>query len=64
MRIALGGITHEANSFCPHITDMADFEAQELLRGEEILADWRSTGTEHAGMATVLSSMSPPRIRR
>ena len=25
MRIAIGGITHEANTFCPHITDMADF---------------------------------------
>ena len=27
MRIALGGITHEANTFCPHIANMADFYA-------------------------------------
>ena len=49
MRIALGGITHEANTFCPHVTDLADFEARQLLRGDEILRDWRTTRTEQAG---------------
>lgn len=57
MRIALGGITHEANSFCAHVTDMADFEARQMLRGEEILSDWQSTGTEQAGAMQVLAQV-------
>ena len=55
MRIALGGITHEANSFCAHVTDMADFEARQVLRGDEILSNWQSTGTEQAGSLQVLT---------
>jgi microcystin degradation protein MlrC len=53
MRIALGGITHEANTFCPHVTDLADFEARVLLRDQEILKDWESTRTEQAGALSV-----------
>ena len=57
-RIALGGITHEANTFCSHISTMADFEARQVLRGDEILAaNWRSTRTERAGMLSVLSDV-------
>ena len=40
MRIAIGGITHEANTFCPHITDLDDFKARQMLRGDEILDKW------------------------
>jgi len=54
MRIALGGITHEANSFCAHVTEMADFEARQVLRGDEILSNWQSTSTEQAGAMSVL----------
>ena len=57
MRIALGGITHEANSFCAHVTDMADFEARQVLRGDEILSNWQSTGTEQAGAMSVLTQV-------
>ncbi len=57
MRIALGGITHEANSFSAHVTDMADFRDRHLLRGDEILANWRSTRTEHAGALSVLADV-------
>ena len=53
--LLLGGITHEANTFCPHITDMADFEARQILRGDAILENWQSTRTEQAGMLTVLA---------
>jgi microcystin degradation protein MlrC len=55
MRIALGGITHEANTFCSHITDMADFQARQILRGDEILVNWQSARTEQAGMLSVLT---------
>jgi len=56
MRIAIGGITHEANTFCPHITNMADFEARQVLRGDEILTDWQATQTEQAGALGVLTA--------
>ena len=61
MRIALGGITHEANTFCPHRTDLADFEARQLLRGDEILANWQATRTEQAGALSVLTNV--PELR-
>ena len=57
MRIALGGITHEANSFCPHVTDLADFEARQLLRDGEILRNWQSVRTEQAGALSVLTQL-------
>jgi len=57
MRIVLGGITHEANTFGPHVTDLADFEARQLLRGDEILQNWRATRTEQAGMLSVLKAV-------
>ena len=57
MRIAIGGITHEANTFCPHITNLADFEARQMLRGDEILENWQSTWTEQAGMLSVLTEI-------
>jgi microcystin degradation protein MlrC len=57
MRIALGGITHEANTFCPHVTDMADFEARQVLRGEEILAAWQTRRTEQSGALSVLAKI-------
>jgi microcystin degradation protein MlrC len=55
MRVALGGITHEANTFCPHHTDLDDFRARQLARGDEILAGWQSTRTEQAGAMSVLA---------
>ena len=57
MRIAISGITHEANTFCPHITDMKDFEARQLLRGDEILNNWQSTRTEQAGILSLLTEI-------
>lgn len=55
MRIALGGITHEANTFCPHATDLADFCGRQWLRGDEILVNWTATRTEQAGALSVLT---------
>ncbi|NLG26938.1 MAG: M81 family metallopeptidase, partial [Chloroflexi bacterium] len=54
MRIALGGMTHEANSFCPRAATLADFDAGELLRGDALLTGWPAAGTEQAGAAEVL----------
>ena len=57
MRIALGGITHEANSFCPHAADLSDFEGRQLLRGDEMLSNWRATRTEQAGALSILTEV-------
>jgi len=57
MRIALGGITHEANSFCPQAATLADFEGRQLARGDEILTNWRATRTEQAGALSVLTEI-------
>lgn len=57
MRIALGGITHEANSFCPRAATLADFEGRQLARGSEILTNWRATRTEQAGALSVLTEI-------
>jgi microcystin degradation protein MlrC len=57
MRIALGGITHEANSFCPHATAMADFCGRQIARGDEILSNWQATHTEQAGALGVLTQI-------
>jgi len=57
MRIALGGIAHEANTFCPHVADMADFDARQLVRGNETLENWQSTRTEQAGALSVLTQV-------
>lgn len=55
MRIALGGISHEANSFCARTTAMADFEARGLARGDEILAHGQAQRTEQAGALSILT---------
>ncbi len=56
MRILLGGLTHEANTFSPHAADLTDFDSRQLLRGNEILAGWQSTRTEQAGALSVFES--------
>lgn len=58
MRIAIGVMAHEANSFCPHTTELADFEAYQLRRGEQVLAGWRSVSTEESGAMGILESES------
>jgi microcystin degradation protein MlrC len=38
LRVALGGFSHETNSFSPHPADQSALDAAPLLRGEEIVA--------------------------
>jgi microcystin degradation protein MlrC len=47
-RIAVGGFAHETNTFSPRPTDLGDFEATGLLRGEQIL-NLRGTRTPAGG---------------
>jgi len=48
MRIAIGGILHESNTFASKGTGLADFAARHH-RGDEILAHWADTHHEMAG---------------
>jgi microcystin degradation protein MlrC len=49
MRIAIGGIYHESNSFASSTTTVDDFRASSLLTGGAILDYWRDTNSEIAG---------------
>lgn len=49
MRIAIGGIMHESNTFSATVTDRARFEEGSLARGDEIVAVWRDAHHELGG---------------
>ncbi|MGH9706990.1 MAG: M81 family metallopeptidase, partial [Candidatus Acidiferrales bacterium] len=49
MRIALGGIYHESNTFFSHPMTLADFAEGQLHYGTEILSHWPGTCSEMAG---------------
>ena len=57
IRIALGMLAHEANTFSPHATDLSDFGAGELARGAELLANWEGKNTAIAGAMGVFSQV-------
>src|SRR5437764_1245249 len=49
VRIALGGLMHESNTFAPARTDVAAFEAGGLESGEGIFARWGEAHHEVGG---------------
>ncbi len=49
MRIAIGGIMHESNTFNRSLTTLADFANCHLERRDEIIAAWRGTNHEMGG---------------
>jgi microcystin degradation protein MlrC len=49
MRIAIGGIYHESNSFSARLTTLEDFRSSSLLTGGAIIDYWRGTNSEVAG---------------
>jgi microcystin degradation protein MlrC len=46
MRVAVGEFKHEANTFSSRSTDLADFQADHLLEGKEMLAVLANTNSE------------------
>ena len=56
MRTAIGGLMQETNSFSPVGTVLADFEAEYLLRGDEIPEYFAGTNTEIAGFLSACES--------
>jgi microcystin degradation protein MlrC len=49
LRIGVGGIWHETNTFVPHETDLLDFERYLLAAGPDLTDRLRGTGTELGG---------------
>ncbi|MGI9493256.1 MAG: M81 family metallopeptidase [Geminicoccaceae bacterium] len=50
VRIGVGGIWHETNTFSTELTGSADFEAYQLALGDDLIARYENTGTELGGM--------------
>ena len=49
MRIAVGGVMHESNTFAPLPTDRGRFEQGSVTRGDALLATWREAHHEVGG---------------
>ncbi|MEU8270611.1 M81 family metallopeptidase [Sphaerisporangium sp. NPDC049002] len=49
VRIGLGGVWQETNTFTPEPTTLADFRRYQLFEGPELVASLRGTGTELGG---------------
>jgi microcystin degradation protein MlrC len=50
VRVAIGGIWHETNTFAAGRTTLADFRAYQYAEGDDLLARYTGTGTELGGM--------------
>jgi len=61
MRIALGSIMHESNTFSPLKTSLDDFRQQQLLFDEDVIQHHRARRTELGGMleAAEVLNMQP-----
>lgn len=55
MRIYLGGLWHETHTFAASRTNLLDFEAHKLLKGDAIVETFASTSTEIGGALPVLA---------
>ena len=53
MRIAIGGMCHESNSFSTETTTLADFRRWSLTEGGALIEQWRDGDSELAGMIDV-----------
>ena len=56
MRVAVGIMAHEANTFSPHMTDLDDFRHHQYVRGPEFLKNLEGKATEEAGALSVLGA--------
>ena len=58
MRVAIGALMQETNSFSPVKTTLRDFEAEYLLRDRELLDYFPGTNTEIAGFLSACDSVA------
>ena len=40
MRIAIGGLAHETNTFCAALTEVNEFKDREWTHGDALVAQW------------------------
>jgi len=59
MRIGIGGIWHETNSFVPEPTGLAEFRAYQYFAGADLLDALRGTGTELGGVLEAVPGAVP-----
>jgi len=57
MRIAIGEVSHETNTFCPALTEVTEFRAREWAHGQEIVARHRSVRSYLGGMLDAAESL-------
>jgi microcystin degradation protein MlrC len=57
MRVAIGGISHETNTFSSIPTDLAQFQRRTLLRGPALLQASRGVGNVLGGIVDTASSL-------
>ena len=57
MRIAIGGISHETNTFSSIATDLAQFQRRVVLRGEALLRASRGAGNVLGGIVDTASAL-------
>ncbi|MDQ3549196.1 MAG: M81 family metallopeptidase [Chloroflexota bacterium] len=57
MRVAIGGISHETNTFSSIPTDMTQFQRRTLLRGDALLQASRGVGNVLGGMLDTASAL-------
>ena len=50
MRIAIGGVSHETNTFCAGLTEVADFKRAAWEVGDEIIAEHSGVRDDFGGM--------------
>ncbi len=49
MRVAVGGVFHESNTFFEHPTTLEDFARRGVMRGSEMFGRWQDTNSEIGG---------------
>jgi microcystin degradation protein MlrC len=54
LRVAIGGISHETNTYCKELTGLADFHVR---RGEEIIAEERGVRSYLGGMIAAVEDL-------
>ncbi|MGE3808091.1 MAG: M81 family metallopeptidase [Gemmataceae bacterium] len=59
MRVAIGGIMHESNTFLPLVTGRQQFEEGSLTRGPDLVATWQDAHHEVGGFL----EGTPPEMR-
>ena len=56
MKFLIAGFSHETNTFSSVLTDLAAFEAQSFVTGEEVVGAFTGTSTTIGGFLNVIAN--------